>query len=329
LLRPLVQEHTLSVNQLIAPVFVREGLKGKEPIPSLPGLFRFGLDGLAKEVEELAQLGIKGVLLFGIPVKKDPHGRSAWDPQGIVPKAVKVIKRTVPSLAVITDVCLCEYTSHGHCGVLKESKKAGSRNRKSKLSHPIEVDNDATLPLLAKIAVSYAQAGADVVAPSAMMDGQVGAIRAALDRSGFPHAAILAYSAKYASALYGPFREAAQSAPQAGDRRGYQMDPPNTEEALREVELDIQEGADWVMVKPALPYLDIVHRIKEQFRWPLAVYHVSGEYAMIKAAAARGWVEERRLVEETVLSIRRAGADLIITYFAKPLAQWLKKGGIP
>ncbi len=308
LLRRLVQETQLSAGLLAAPLFVTESVR-RQPIASMPGVERLPIREAVREARELAELGMGGVLLFGIPEKKDAQAAGAAAAGGIVQKAVSAIKKAAPRLAVITDVCLCEYTNHGHCGLLVNGR----------------VDNDATLPLLAKTAVSHAQAGADLVAPSAMMDGQVAAIRRRLDENGFSKTAILSYSAKFASGLYGPFRDAAKSTPKFGDRRGYQMDPANAEEALREVALDIQEGADIVMVKPALGYLDVLRRIKEAFHWPTAAYQVSGEYAMIKAAAERGWIDEDRVILEMATAMRRAGADLLITYYAKQTAKILLK----
>lgn len=309
ILRRLIRETRLTPEQLIAPVFVAADLRRREAIPSMPGIFRLPAAEAAEEVRILAKRKVGGILLFGIPSRKDEKGSGAFDSNGIVQRTVRAIKRAVPTLAVMTDVCLCEYTAHGHCGVVKNQ----------------QVDNDATLSVLGRIAVSQARAGADLVAPSAMMDGQVAAIRRALDAAGFAEIPIMSYAVKYASALYGPFREAVESAPRFGDRRGYQMDPPNVEEALREVALDIQEGADLVMVKPALPYLDVLKTVKETFHWPTAAYQVSGEYALIKAAASKGWVEEKRLVLEFAAAIKRSGADLLITYYAKELAQWLGK----
>lgn len=275
----------------------------------MPGVFRFSIDELVKEVEEVAKLGIPAVLLFGIPERKDEWGSEAYDENGIIQQAVRALKRAVPELIVITDVCLCEYTSHGHCGIVKETPNG------------FEVDNDATLEVLAKEAVSHAAAGSDIVAPSDMMDGRVKAIREALDENGFSHVPIMSYSAKMASAFYGPFREAAESAPQFGDRRGYQMDFANKREALREIALDLEEGADIVMVKPALAYLDLIAAVRERFDVPIAAYNVSGEYAMVKAAAKMGWLDEERIVWEILTAIKRAGADLIITYFAKDVAK--------
>jgi len=306
-LRRLVRETRLSPEEFVYPLFVVHGSSVRNAIPSMPGQHQLSLDQLPAEAAELRALGIPAVLLFGIPSTKDEQGSGAYAADGIVQQAVRALKQADPDLLVITDVCLCEYTSHGHCGVVKDG----------------EVDNDATLPLLTRTALSQAQAGADMVAPSAMMDGQVAAIRQALDEGGSPHTPIMAYAAKYASAFYGPFREAAESAPQFGDRRGYQMDPPNAREALREIEADIAEGADIVMVKPALAYLDVLARARERFDLPLAAYNVSGEYAMIKAAAANGWLDERRVTLEVLTAIKRAGADIIITYHAKEAARWL------
>ena len=307
LLRKMVRETTLAVDDLIEPLFVVHGRGVREAIASMPGQHRLSVDELVKEAKDAASMGIPAVLLFGIPADKDPRGSEAYADDGIVQQATRAIKDTVPDLLVITDVCLCEYTSHGHCGVVE-----GGR-----------VKNDPTLELLARTAVSHADAGADLVAPSDMMDGRVGAIREALDEASFGETPIMAYSAKYASAFYGPFREAAQSTPQFGDRRSYQMDPANAVEALREVALDIDEGADIVMVKPALPYLDIVSRVKADFGLPVAAYSVSGEYAMIRAAGTLGWLDEERVMMEALVSIRRAGADLVITYFAREAARLL------
>jgi porphobilinogen synthase len=306
-LRKLVQETRVDVGDLIYPLFVVEGKQIKQEIKSMPGLYRLSNDLLPKEVEEIAKLGIAAVILFGIPEKKDDIGSSAYHAKGVVQQAIHTIKKITPELLVITDVCLCEYTSHGHCGIIVDGA----------------VDNDKTLELLAKAALSHAEAGADIVAPSDMMDGRVKAIRQALDVHGLQNIAILAYAAKYASAFYGPFREAAESAPQFGDRRSYQMDPPNWREALREVAQDIAEGADMVMVKPALPYLDVIRKVRDTFNHPLAAYSVSGEYAMVKAAAQQGWLDEKGIVLEMLTSIKRAGADIIITYYAKEAARWL------
>ena len=310
-LRDALGETTLRAAQLVHPLFVRDGFAAERPIASMPGHAQRTVDRLDSEVAGLAELGVRSVLLFGIPDEKDEHGSGAWDPAGPVPRAITEIKRRDSTVTVIADVCLCEYTSHGHCGVLDERHA---------------VVNDATLALLARAAVTYADAGADIVAPSAMMDGQVAAIRSALDDAGHTDVAILTYAVKYASAFYGPFRDAAQSAPAFGDRRAYQMAPPNAREALREAKLDEDEGADMLMVKPAGPYLDIIHRVRESTDLPLAAYQVSGEYAMLKAAAERGWIDEPRAAMESLLGIRRAGADLVITYYAKAAARWLKDG---
>jgi porphobilinogen synthase len=307
-LRSLVRETELSVKDLVYPLFVTHGTGRREPIPSLPGIDRLSISSLAEEASEVAALGIPAVLLFGVPSHKDEAASEAYDPEGIVQLAVRALKQAEPSLVVITDVCLCEYTTHGHCGVVREDGG---------------VDNDVTLELLAKTAVSHAEAGADVVAPSDMMDGRVGAIRSQLDAEGFSDLPIIAYSAKFASAFYGPFREAAESAPSFGDRRGYQMDPANAREAVREAVIDVDEGADVVMVKPALPYLDVVTRVREAVPVPVAAYNVSGEYAALEAAAARGWIDERLAVLEALTSIRRAGADMVISYHAKQAAAWL------
>lgn len=310
-LRRMVRETVLSADDLIAPLFVVAGSGIVRPIRSMPGHAQLSVDQLDPEVNEIAELQIPAVLLFGIPAHKDPTGSSGWDPEGPVPQAIRAIKRLAPQLTVIADVCVCEYTSHGHCGILAETPGAG------------DVLNDPTLDILARCAVAYADAGADIVAPSAMMDGQVAAIRAALDAAGHTQVAILSYAAKFASAFYGPFREAAESAPAFGDRRAYQMDPANGREALREVELDIAEGADMIMVKPAGAYLDVISAVRQRCHLPLAAYQVSGEYAMIKAAAQLGWLDERRAALESLIAIRRAGADMIITYFAKDAARWI------
>ncbi|SFM94363.1 porphobilinogen synthase [Thermodesulforhabdus norvegica] len=308
-LRRLLRETVLSVNDLICPFFVMPGEGVRNEVRSMPGVFQLSVDELLKDVREVFDLGIPAIILFGIPEHKDERGSEAYAKTGIIQQAVKAVKDAFPNLLVITDVCMCEYTSHGHCGIVKNG----------------DVDNDATLDVLARIALSHVRAGADMVAPSDMMDGRVGFIREALDSNGYSHIPIMAYSAKYCSAFYGPFREAAHSAPQFGDRRSYQMDPANSDEALREVALDIEEGADVVMVKPALPYLDIIRRVKDEFGYPVAAYCVSGEYAMIKAAALNGWLDEKRVVLETLSSIRRAGADMIITYFARDVARWLRE----
>jgi len=307
-LRELVRETRLSPRDFVYPLFVVHGRDIREEIASMPGQFRLSLDLLAGEARELLELGIPAVLLFGVPAAKDEAGSEAYAPDGIVQRAVATLKEAAPELVVITDVCLCQYTSHGHCGIVRGG----------------EVDNDATLELLARTALSHARAGADMVAPSDMMDGRVRAIRRALDAEGFSHIPILAYAAKFASAFYGPFREAAESAPRFGDRRGYQMDPPNLREALREIEADIEEGADIVMVKPALPYLDVLALARWRFDLPLAAYNVSGEYAMVKAAARLGWLEEGRTMLEVLTAIKRAGADIIITYHAKEVARLLR-----
>jgi len=304
-LRAMVRETTLSLDRLIYPLFVCPGNKVRRPINSMPGCFQLSIDQLVEEAGEVHALGIPGIILFGIPEHKDPQGSEGYDAQGIVARALRSLKTEVPELQLWADVCLCEYTSHGHCGLLADH----------------EVDNDATVALLAKAAVVYARAGADIVAPSDMMDGRVAAIRRALDEADLQTVPIVSYAAKYASGFYGPFREAAESAPQFGDRRAYQMDPANSDEALREVELDLGEGADVVMVKPALPYLDIIRRVKDRFQIPVAAYNVSGEYAMVKAAEEKGWIDGPRVMAETLLSIRRAGADIILTYFAKDYAR--------
>jgi porphobilinogen synthase len=305
----MVRETRLGVENLILPLFATHGRAVREAIPSLPGVARLSIDELVKEAKDAASMGIPAILLFGIPTNKDPRGSEAYAEDGIVQQAARVVKETIPDLLVVTDVCLCQYTSHGHCGVVEDGR----------------VKNDASVDLLARVALSHVEAGADLVAPSDMMDGRVAAIREALDEAGYVETPIMAYSAKYASAFYGPFREAAQSVPQFGDRRAYQMDPGNAVEALREVGLDVDEGADIVMVKPALPYLDVIARVRQEFGLPLAAYSVSGEYAMIKAAARLGWLDEERVVLETLLSIRRAGADLIITYLAKEAARLLER----
>jgi len=311
-LRGLVRETDVRAGQFVLPLFVTEaegGAGGREAIATMPGVERLSLAAVVAEAQEVAALGIAAVMLFGLPAEKDEHGSGAWDPEGVVQLAIQAIKRAVPELLVITDVCLCEYTDHGHCGVLREDAT---------------VDNDATLELLARTAVSHARAGADLVAPSDMMDGRVRAIREELDGEGFSDTPILAYSAKFASAFYGPFREAADSAPAFGDRRGYQLDPANGREAVREALLDVQEGADMVMVKPALAYGDLIREVKRATRLPVAAYNVSGEYAMVKAAAAAGYLDERATVLEILTSLRRAGADTIITYHAKDAARWLR-----
>ena len=308
--RRMVRETTLSVDDLIYPIFTVHGSNIRHEINSMPGVFQLSIDQIIIEAKELQGLGIPAVILFGIPAYKDEKGTEAYSDHGIVQQAARAIKDSAPGLLVITDVCLCEYTSHGHCGVVKDG----------------HVLNDPTLELLAKEAVSHVKAGADIVAPSDMMDGRVFAIRDALDREGFEQIPILSYAVKYASGLYGPFRDAAEAAPQFGDRKSYQMDPANSREAMREIALDIEEGADIVMVKPAIPYLDIIYRIKERWDIPVAAYNVSGEYAMVKAAGRLGWIDERRVMMETLTAIKRAGADLILTYFAKDAAKMLLEG---
>lgn len=306
-LRNLVRETEVRIENLIYPLFIEEGRNIKREIDAMPGIYRFSPDALAEEIEEVTRLGIPGILLFGIPASKDEKGSSAIDPEGIITQAIKAIKNISPKLLVITDVCLCEYTSHGHCGIIRNDC----------------VDNDQTLPLLTEMALAHAAAGADMVAPSDMMDGRVMAIREALDDKGFTEIPIMSYAAKYASAFYGPFREAAGSVPQFGDRRSYQMDPANAREALREVQQDITEGADIVMVKPALAYLDVIRSVRDTFTYPIAAYNVSGEYSMVKSAVQQGWLDERRTIMEIMTAIRRAGADIIITYHAKEVAGWL------
>ena len=309
-LRALARETRVAADQLVAPLFVHDGERARQPIPSLPGHSRLSPDLAAEEAASLASLGVGSVLLFGIPAHKDAEGSAGWAEEGPVPRAIRAIKRSSPDLVVWADVCLCEYTDHGHCGILRDG----------------EVDNDATLPLLARAAAVYARAGADVVAPSDMMDGRVGAIRAGLDRDGLAQTAIVSYAVKYASAFYGPFREAAGSTPRHGDRRGYQMDGANAREAVREAQGDVEEGADAVIVKPGLPYLDVVRAVREQVRVPVAAYQVSGEYAMLHAAAERGWIDLEGAMWETTLGLRRAGADLVISYFARPLAERIAEG---
>jgi porphobilinogen synthase len=306
-LRGLVRETRLSAAGLIYPMFVCPGQKVRQEVSSMPGVFQQSADQIVEECREVESLGIPGVILFGLPEKKDARGMSSIAADGVVQRAIEAIRKAKLKLLVITDVCLCEYTDHGHCGVIEDG----------------EVANDATLDILAKQAVSHARAGADIVAPSDMMDGRVGVIREALDEHKFENISILAYAAKYSSAFYGPFREAAQSTPQFGDRRGYQMDPANAREALREVEMDLDEGADMVMVKPALPYLDIIRRVRDEFDVPVAAYNVSGEYSMVKAAVQKGWLDEQRVVTEILTGIQRAGAEIILTYHAKDAARWL------
>ncbi|MBW2346229.1 MAG: porphobilinogen synthase [Deltaproteobacteria bacterium] len=308
-LRAMVRETHVQPTDFIAPLFVKPGKGIRDPIGAMPGQYQFSVDTLVQEARELRDLGVPSVIIFGLPDRKDPVGSRSWADDGVVQQAVSALKEALPDLVVITDVCLCEYTDHGHCGVIRNG----------------EVDNDATLELLARQAVSHAGAGADLVAPSDMMDGRVAAIREALDDSGYENTGILSYAAKYASAFYGPFREAAESAPQFGDRRGYQMDPANALEALREVELDLEEGADMVMVKPALAYLDVIRQVRDYCTVPLAAYNVSGEYAMVKAAAQNGWVDGDLVMMETLTAVKRAGADLILTYFAKDATRLLNR----
>jgi len=309
LIRRMVRETRLAVDNLVLPLFAVHGRGVREPIASMPGVARLSLDELLKEAKDAASMGIPAILLFGIPATKDARGSEAYAEDGIVQQAARAVKETIPDLLVITDVCLCQYTSHGHCGVVEEGR----------------IKNDPSVDLLARVALSHVEAGADIVAPSDMMDGRVGAIRETLDEAGYTETPIMAYSAKYASAFFGPFREAVESAPQFGDRRSYQMDPGNAVEALREVGLDVDEGADIVIVKPALPYLDVITRVKQEFGLPLAAYSVSGEYAMIKAAGRLGWLDEERVVMEVLTAIRRAGADLIITYLAREAARLLER----
>ena len=313
LIRDLVRETHLTVKDLIMPLFVRPGTGIKKEISTMPGNYQFSVDTLVEEVKELASLGIPGIILFGIPSTKDELGTEAYADDGIIQKAVRAIKENVSDILVITDVCMCEYTNHGHCGFIKKDEKSGE----------YLIDNDETLKLLTKEALSHAEAGVDIVAPSDMMDGRVGAIRDILDDNSYDNIPIMAYSAKYASAYYGPFRDAAESPPSFGDRRSYQMDIPNSDEALREVSLDIDEGADIVMVKPALPYLDIIRLIKDNFDHPIAAYNVSGEFSMVKAAHEKGWLDEKAVALETLMGIKRAGADIILTYWAKDAARWL------
>ena len=309
-LRALVRETKLDARDFVYPLFIVHGANVREEIASMPGVYHMSPDVLAREIEEISELEIPGVLLFGLPARKDELGSEDYDEHGIVQQAIRMCKRVNPEIIVMTDVCICQYTSHGHCGIVRDG----------------QIDNDATLKYLGMTAVSHAAAGADIVAPSAMIDGQVAAIRATLDAQGFIDTAILAYAAKFASSFYGPFREAADSPPQFGDRRQYQMDPANAREALREVALDVEEGADMVMVKPALAYLDIIRRVRDAFDLPLAAYNISGEYSMLKAAARNGWLEEKKVALEVLTAIKRAGADMILTYFAKDAARWIKEG---
>jgi porphobilinogen synthase len=307
--RALIRETHLTPAQLIYPLFIIPGKNKREPIPSMPGIFRISVDQLAKEAKECLKLGVNSIILFGLPEKKDPMGSGAHAKDGIIQRAIKELKNKAPELLVVTDVCLCEYTSHGHCGIIIDR----------------QVDNDTTLEVLGQTALSHAAAGADMVAPSDMMDGRVGEIRTVLDENNFHNIPIMSYAVKYASSFYGPFRDAADCAPQEGDRRGYQMDPANSLEALREATLDVEEGADILMVKPAVAYLDIISKLRDEFDLPIAAYHVSGEYAMIKAAGANGWIDEEKVMAETLLSIRRAGAEIILTYFAKDMARLLQR----
>ena len=307
-IRNMVRETRLSAAEFVYPMFVTHGDGVRDPIEPMPGCYQLSLDQLTEEVGEVASLGIPAVLLFGLPAEKDPVGTEGYDPEGIIQEAIRAIKRTTPGMMVITDVCMCEYTDHGHCGIIENGK----------------VDNDQTLELLARTAVTHAQAGADLIAPSAMMDGQVWAIRQALNDTGYTDLPIMGYAAKYASAFYGPFRVAAGSTPQFGDRRSYQMDPANARMAMREIEADIAEGADIVMVKPAMAYLDVIRRAKDRFDYPLAAYNVSGEYSMIKAASSQGWIDGKNATMELLTGIKRAGADIILTYHAKEVAQWLR-----
>lgn len=308
-MRSMIRETHLTPDQLVYPLFVLPGKGQRDEVSSMPGVFRLSIDQLQKEAKECLELGIRSVILFGLPEKKDAVGSGAYARNGIIQQAIKELKNKAPDLNIITDVCLCEYTDHGHCGCLQNN----------------EVDNDATLELLAKTALSHAEAGADIVAPSDMMDGRVSEIRSVLDENSYHMTPIMSYAVKYASAFYGPFRDAADCEPQFGDRRSYQMDPANSREALREATLDVEEGADILMVKPAVAYLDIIRQLRDEFDLPVAAYHVSGEYAMIKAAAEKGWIDEERVMAETLLSIRRAGADIILTYFAKDMAKLLAK----
>ena len=307
-IRDMVRENHVRVDELIYPLFVMEGRNRKVDVPSMPGIAQYTVDRLGEELDRIVAAGIRAVLLFGIPARKDAVGSGAYAKNGVVPRAIRAIRRKCPDLVVIADVCLCEYTSHGHCGLVKDGV----------------ILNDETLPLLAKASVAYAAAGADIVAPSDMMDGRVGAIRAALDQAGYRDVAVMAYSAKFASAYYGPFRDAAHSAPQFGDRRTYQMDPANGREALREVAADVDEGADYIIAKPAIAYLDVVRDIASEFDLPVVAYNVSGEYAMVKAAAANGWIDERRVVLENLIGMKRAGAKMIITYHALDAAKWIR-----
>jgi porphobilinogen synthase len=319
-MRRLVRETSLSADNLIAPLFIRHGKGVNKPISSMPGHVQFSVDTAVREAETLAELGIPAVLLFGIPDHKDAVGSENFDPEGIVPQAAYAIKKAVPEMLVISDMCCCEYTDHGHCGILNF---AGVEGYDERIAEGYLL-NDPTLSILGKASVVHAQAGADIIAPSGMIDGMVGTIRGALDKAGFENTVVMSYAAKYSSAFYGPFRDAAESPPSFGDRSQYQMDPANSREALREVDLDVAEGADMLMVKPALAYLDIIRQVKDRHNLPLAAYQVSGEYSIVKAAAEKGWIDERRVALETLMSIRRAGADMIITYWAKDAVRWLK-----
>lgn len=322
-LRNMVRETSLSASDFIYPLFVHYGQGVQQAISSMPGISQWSVDGLPTEVESIARLGIQAVILFGIPAHKDLLGSENYDPEGVVPRAIRAIKRAVPEMVVVSDMCFCEYTDSGHCGVINVPGAPGYTPR---LPQGYLL-NDPTLDLLGRAAVVHAEAGADVIAPSGMIDGMVGAIRRALDAAGYDHVAILSYAAKYASAFYGPFRDAAQSPPSFGDRKSHQMDPANVREALRECALDVAEGADMLMVKPALPYLDVIRQVRERFDLPLAAYQVSGEYSMIKAAVVNGWLDERRVILESLTAIKRAGADMILTYFAKDAARWLETEG--
>ncbi len=315
-IRRMVRETRLSADNLILPLFVTHGRDVQHEVRSMPGVYQWSVDRVQREAEDIARVGVPAVVLFGIPAEKDEIGSENFADDGVVQQAIRAIKDAAPELTVITDVCMCEYTSHGHCGIVK-------RHGNGSHSSEFVIANDETLEILGRVAVSHAEAGADVVAPSAMMDGQVATIRAALDAAGFADIAVMAYAAKYASAFYGPFRDAAESPPAFGDRKTHQMDPANAREALREVALDVQEGADILMVKPALPYLDVIHAVREAFDCPVAAYNVSGEYAMVKAAARNGWIDERAAALEMLTGIKRAGADLILTYYAKEAAAWL------
>jgi len=321
-IRRMVRETTLTPADFIYPLFVRHGRDVQRPVSSMPGVYQWSVDRLPAEAESIARLGIPAVILFGIPARKDPTGSENYDPNGIVPQAIRAIKAAVPELIVISDMCFCEYTDHGHCGLINPGP--GHEDHIATLPEGYLL-NDPTLELLGRASVVHAEAGADIIAPSGMLDGMVGAIRKALDEAGFTHVAIMSYAAKYASSFYGPFRDAAESPPAFGDRSQYQMDPANAREALKECALDVMEGADILMVKPALPYLDIIRAVRERFDLPIAAYQVSGEYSMIKAAAANGWLDERRVALEALTAIKRAGADMILTYFAKDAVKWLQE----